>query len=368
MAEKMQFYIHNMNGDGVTPQYSERIDRRGWIKWGDDNLFPDYLISLQNRSAKHNAILSRKAKMIAGNGFILDGLDPVAINFIANPYNEENLATIAYKMAYDLEVFGSFSLEIIYSKDKKRISEINFVPVNKIRLGEDEKHLYYSNDWRNIRKFSPIEKPKLDLRNPIKSQILYVKEYKPGIEYYGQANYLSAANWIELEYEISLFHLNQVKNGFHPSLVVNFSTGVPTEDEMEDVIRQLRNDFEGASQAGKVMFLFSDGKDRAAEITPIQLNDSDERFIQLNTEITQGILTGHQVVNPAAFGVSTPGALGEKSVIVESIELFQGLYIDSRMKLIEDCLNKLLAFNGSRTPLKLKEYDLNIKKIEEGNE
>jgi hypothetical protein len=368
MEEKkkdLQFTFHNFGITEGLPIYTERITRSGYVSYGEDNLYPDYLISLMNRSAKHNAILKRKAMMIAGNGFVKDGLDGIAASFLANPYNEMTIDEIAFRVAYDLELFGAFALEVIYSKDKSKIAEVNYLPVNKIRLAEDRKNIFFSNDWCNLRKFGPEKYPSYNPKNPVATQILYAKEYRPGTEYYGIPEYISCVNWIDLEYEISCFHLNQVKNGFMPSMVINFSNGVPSDDEMKDVVRQLKNDFQGA-QGETVMFLFSDGKDRAAEITPIALNDSDERFIQLNKEITQGILTGHSITNPGLFGIAIPGELGQKSVILESLEIFQSMYVAPKQDIVANIFNNLLKFNGSTTKLILNKYELDIQKINEG--
>ena len=133
----IQFTLHNFSLGESAPIYTERVTRAGYVSYGDDNLYPDYLVSLMNRSAKHNAILKRKAGMIAGNGFALEGIDGIAAQLIANPYNEMNLNEIVYRSAYDLELFGAFALEIIYSKDRSKIAEVNYIPVNKVRLSED---------------------------------------------------------------------------------------------------------------------------------------------------------------------------------------------------------------------------------------
>jgi len=93
--KKIQFVIHNFNTSNA-PQYVEKASRAGYIFYGEDNLYPDYLISLMNRSAKHNAILKRKAMMIGGNGWNLEGLDGIANQFVANPYNELSLNVIPF--------------------------------------------------------------------------------------------------------------------------------------------------------------------------------------------------------------------------------------------------------------------------------
>lgn len=349
------------------PIYREKVTRGGWVSYGDDNLYPEYLLSLQNRSAKHNSILQRKALMLGGNGWDKELIkdEQSAIKFFNNIYNDDNLDQILYKVGYDLELFGSFSLEIIYSKDGTKISEVNYLPVNKVRLSECEKYIYYSDDWSNTKKYPPIKKPKFDPSNPTQAQILYVREYRPGVEYYGIPDYISVVNWVELEYEISLYHLNQVKNGFHPSMIINFSNGVPSDDEINDTVKQMQNDFQGAMKAGKVMFLFSDGKERAVEVTPVQLNNSDERFIELNKEITQGILTGHNVVNPNAFGISVPGSLGGKNEILESIQLFQATYIEPKMRFLEGIFNRLSQFNDIVSPFVINPYKIDFTNIED---
>lgn len=354
----------NLKNESKAPQYTEVFSRGGWVNYGDDNLYSDYLISLMNRSGKHNGIIKRKSSMISGNGWNKEGLDVIALDFLKNRFNE-NLDNIVFKCGYDLEVFGAFSLEIIYSVDMSKIAEINYIPVNKVRLGIDGDYVYISNDWASLRKFAPVKIPVYNPRNPVSKQILYVKEYRPGIEYYGVPEYISGVNWIELEYEISLWHLSQVKNGFTPNMIVNFVNGVPSDDEMDEVIKRLREDFQGARKAGETMFLFSDGEENAVKITSFDLNDSDERFIELNKEITQGILTAHSVTNPGLFGISTAGEIGQKNVILESLEIFQSLYIENKQNLVEEAFNRLLDFNGSETPIKLNKYILNIEKITE---
>lgn len=370
---KNSIYIHKFGledygyetgiNKSLAPQFTEIVNRRGWVDFGSDNLYPDYLISLMNRSAKHNAILKRKAMMCAGNGWEKEGLSSNELTFLTNPYNDMDLDEIVHRLSLDFELFGGFAIEIIYSKDKSKIAALNYISFNKCRVSDCRKFIYYCDDWTRVNKFAPIKKPIFDLSNPNTNQILYVKEYKPGTEYYPTPDYLPIVPYCELEYDICLFHLNQVKNGFSPSMVITFNNGVPTDDEMKDVINQLQNDYQGAMNSGKVMFLFADGQDRAPVITPIQLNNSDERFVELNREITQGILTGHQVTNPGLFGISVPGELGQRNVILESLEIFQSTYVEPKQKMIERIFNKLAAFNGLTTPLKLKKYILDLDKI-----
>ena len=57
------------------PQFKE-VKGKDYIAYGNDkdwkNRYPDYLLHLYNRSAKHNAIVNGKADYIFGNGWAVD--------------------------------------------------------------------------------------------------------------------------------------------------------------------------------------------------------------------------------------------------------------------------------------------------------
>ncbi len=186
-----------------------------------------------------------------------------------NVYNKYDLDEILARVSYDLEIYGAFCLNIVWSKDRKSIAQINYMDPRKVRIATYREefecdHYWVSDDWSSIRKNTPVLYPGFSIKDRSKaSQILYVKEYRPGCEWYGIPEYISAANWIELEWEIAMFHLSSIRQGFHPSMVINFANAVPSEEEMDSVIRRLRDEYEGASRGGKVIFTFSDSKDTA---------------------------------------------------------------------------------------------------------
>jgi len=91
------------------PEFKE-VRGRDIILFGDNNLYPQYLIELVNRSSKHNAIITGKAAFITGQGFEVSD-DPALQSFVNNT-NGENLNKVLYKAAWDLELFGGFALQI----------------------------------------------------------------------------------------------------------------------------------------------------------------------------------------------------------------------------------------------------------------
>ena len=364
--DKIKIKVMNMSSEYYTPFFEERKIKDSWITWGVDNLFPDRLLQLMNKSSKHNAILKTKAAMIGGNGFNKDGLSLTTLQFLKNVYNKYDLDEILARVSYDLEIYGSFCLNIVWSKDRKSIAQINYMDPRKVRIATYREefqvdHYWVSDDWSSIRKNTPVLYPGFSIKDRSKaSQILYVKEYRPGCEWYGIPEYISAANWIELEWEIAMFHLSSIRQGFHPSMVINFANAVPSEEEMDSVIRRLRDEYEGASRGGKVIFTFSDSKDTAPVITPIDLNNSDERFIELNKNVTEGIFVGHRATNPNLFGVRVSGELGNKNDLIESLQVFQAQYVDSKQQLLEQTFNRLSKINGITEKLEINKFKLEM--------
>lgn len=363
--ENQKFRIINFSADFSCGSYKEIPVKDGWIKWNDDNLRGDYLLNLLNKSSKHNAIVKTKASMIAGGGWSKDNLTPEQSMFIFNQYAKDNLNEVLSKLSYDMELYGAFALEIRWSNDRKSIGSISHIDVSKVRIATPEKGktesagYYVCHDWSNFRRYQPIYYPAFSQSDRSKgTQILYVKDFRPGCEWYGIPEYISAINWIELEYEISQFHLTAIQQGFTPDLIVNFAQGIPSDEEMDSTIRRMRKEYEG-TKGKKIIFTFSDGKDNAATVTPISLNDSDERFIELNKNVTEGIMVGHRVVNPSLFGIKTEGELGGKNNILESMAVFKAQYIDSKTQIIENIFNLFTSINGI-PKIKIEEFKIKL--------
>jgi hypothetical protein len=367
-------YFESFNFASVDiPTPSETISNgRGWVSFGDDNLYPQFLISLSNRSSLHSSILKQKSMLIGGQGWSKLGLSAEALSFLKNVYNQDDLDQIVFKIAMDMELYGGFYLNIVWSKDRSRIAEINYVDPSKIRIAVSDRpekypqqeNYWFCDDWNLSYKHQPVLYSGFSTSNKKElSQILYVKEYRPGTEFYARPEYEAGIRWIELEWEISNFHLNNVKNGFHPSMLINFPIGQPSSEESFEIVRRLKNQYSGSDMAGNVMVTFSDSKDTAATFEPINLNASDERFIMLNEQVREGILKAHRVTNPGLFGIETPGKLGSRNELLESLEIFTQQYVIPKQRIIEKTFNWLRKINGINDELRLNVYKPQFSKI-----
>ena len=151
MVNNIEFASFNFSEDIQEPKIIE--DKRGgFIKYGKDNLYPDFLVDLfLNKSTKHKAVLDRKVRMISGQGFEdTTGLE----DFINNNYGTHNLEDLSKLLSADYEVFNYFAFIVRWNADKTRINALDYVPASKIRKGIDRGSWFVSDDWKNHKKAS----------------------------------------------------------------------------------------------------------------------------------------------------------------------------------------------------------------------
>lgn len=361
-----QFYSFSLAKENI-PVFSEE-GRGTWINYGKDNNYDKYLVGLIDSSSKHNAIIKRKTDLTAGQGW----LESVGnTSFISNHAGSENLNDIGYKNGYDLNLYGSFAMIVTWSKDRQSIARIQYISPSKIRIAKDieEKEdkeryarqedgvefYYVSDDWSQARKakYKPeIMQGYSKEYNDVATQLVYVKEYRPGTEYYTLPDYIASIDWIELDKEISNFHLNSVKNGFTPSMIISFNNGIPTAEEQDKIYKQVQKRYAGTDNASNVFITFSEGGENTPTFTPVNLNGSDDRFLMLEEHIVKNMMIAHRIP-PLVAGVAIEGKLGSTSEIIESEAMFQSQVISQKQRLIERTYTDLINQNGESAIMKL---------------
>jgi len=362
-TNNFNFFTLKQDNQLGTPYVNEAFGRNEWVLFGDDNLFPQSLVRIyQNSSPLHTGLIKKKVDMIAGLGF-----NPIASlqPFLDNSYSKEDLNKIIYKCAFDLVIFGGFYLNVIWSKGGKQIAQVEHINYEKVRCqkpeedSEEVSNYYISKDWSRTRRSENTPKlitsfnPSLSIEAP--SQLLSVMTYTVGMDYYSLPDYMSILNWLKLDYEISVFHLKNVQNGFMPAMIIINKSGVPPAEEREKIYADLKSRYAGAVNAGDFIMVFAEDDASKPEFQPVQLNNDDERFKDLMIQLNQEILLGHGATSMVA-GLETSGKLGSKDDINNEYKLFQVTKIAQYQEIIEREVNKLARINGYTEKLTLKPY------------
>ena len=363
------FYSYE-RGVSKTPEFKEFWrNNQPWVNFGLDNLYPQELIRLYlDSSSLHTAMIRKKGNMTAGNGFKTDGLNGLALNFLANRFGNMTLDEIVVATAFDLHLFGGFYLNVTFSKDAKSISRIQHLRFEKVRVAKpidgdeiNEKNYYVSRDWEFYRREenTPV---KMVGFNPLKAeefpnQILFVRQYSPNAEYYSYCNYTSSLNWIKLAFEINVFHLRSIQNNMNSGLIIINKNGIPPKEMREQQYQELRKRYSGAEASGDILMVYAENADKAPEFVPMPNNGSDQRFKDLMTQVNENIRIGHDASSIVA-NIETSGKLGARTDIQDSYDMFQTTNIAPAQKIICDAINKLAIYNGIAPTFELNKYNL----------
>ena len=336
------------------PEFVER-KWRDIIAYGIDNDYPYYLLDLYRRSAKHNAIVNGKVNYVLGKGWASENETPEAKAFIDSPTfpnRYDDLNDLTQKSVLDLEIYNGFALKITWDKAGQKIARMEHIEFHKVRANKTETefvvaewHDEYGNNVMPPRNKWEVLTP-FDPNNRKGSQMFYYRVYSPGCRVYPLPEYLGGTAYIELDVEIANFHNNNIKNNFWASAIINFPSGIPSEEEGGEIERQVKRKFSGSDNAGRFIVNFSDGQDNKPEIMRLTPDDLDKQFDILNKTVRDEIFVAHRVTSPMLFGVRTEGQLGGRSEIVESYEMFKATYIEQRVKQVERQYNYLASFNG----------------------
>lgn len=352
---KENFSIINYT-DSEIPKFEEKQGKK-YVTYGADDLYGEYLRDLFLASSTNGAIINGVADMIFGGGLNATDREDndqkkaqwVRLQDLLRKSDDDLLKMVAF----DLKLYGMSYLNVIWNKARTQIAMIKHLPVHTIRSGVADSDgyvdkYYYKPSWRN-RRHKEKTIPAFNNNDRTSASTCYqVKRYTPSYHYYSLPDYAGATNYIELDREISEFHLNNIRRGFFPSMLLSFKNGVPTQEERRRIEQKVVQKFTGADNAGRILITFNDGDETAPEFTPIDTNGADAMYEHLASLVGEKILTGHRVTSPLLFGVrSEGGGFGNNAdELRDSYSLFNNTVIKPFQDILLDAFGMLFSING----------------------
>jgi hypothetical protein len=333
------------------PEYKEKKGE-GYMQYGQNNDYPQYLLDLFNKSAKHNAIIRGKVNYIVGNGWAGEQ------DIVKKVNREETLNDLTKKVALDLELFGGAYIQVIWSVMGGQVAELWHCDYTKIRTNKDNTQFWYKEDWKATRNQEKAEiYNAFNPANPQGVQILYVKEYRPGMNVYSLPGYFGALNYIESDVEVSKHVLGNAQTGFSASKLITLPNGEPSPDEKRAVSRQFDNMYTGAD-GKKYLLAFVNDATRKPIVDDLGASDlTKEDFGRVDELIQTNIFSGHQITSAELFGIAVPGQLGNRQQMRDSYEIFNNTYVRYKQMQIEGVFNMLGQYAGVTEELKLQPVD-----------
>lgn len=339
MAAIDKTYITNI------PEPTESVFGKNYVYWGNDNHYPEYLNTLVNEANTLRTCVLGTADYVQGDDAVINNPK------FAKEINKKGCTAREFVklLAKDYLSFGGFAFQVIRDKDGN-IAELYWLDFRYVRTSKDGNVIYYSEDFskKYTRSNKVIEYPKfIPEATKVASSVAYFKNEPSHI--YPTPIYVAAIKACEIERNIDEFHLSALLNGFAPSFIINFNSGVPSDEEKAELERNITAKFAGASNAGTFLLNFTNGKDNAAEIIKLDTPDFGEKYKAAAERSRQQIYASFRAI-PAIFGLTADQAKGFSKVeFKEAFELYNRTVVRSIQRTICDEIDKVFGAPESLT-------------------
>jgi hypothetical protein len=330
------------------------------IRYGVTNLQPEYYLDLYYKSPTHSGIINKKSQMCAGQSISFSN---GSAEFFAKDINFDE---IWRKCITDYFIYGSFSLEIVAKTFENKIATILYQDPSNVRLTEQPQELALSSSWSvwdNYTKSNTdpiIRVNRFEFSNStIESGIMLNIFEGPGVSYYSFPEYFSAIDSIETEIMLIKQQANFIKNNFSLSSIIKLP-GTYSPEEMDLLSSEIKKNFSGPENAGKMLCLAADG-DKAIEVIPVSVpidSAGIEGFLNI---ARQNIMLAHNIPSPSIVGLPNStgfNASGEELAVAYTTWFNVNILpVQNKVKTI---FEKLFALSGYETELIIENYKLFI--------
>ena len=322
--------------------------REDWVEFGDDNNYYQFLIDCYTNSTTQNAIINNTNRLVYGKGLSASDASKKPNEYAAM------MALFSKKctrhLVSDLKLLGQCAMQVIYTKDRKKIAQVEHIPVQLLRAekcneeGKVEAY-YYSDNWTDTKNYKPQRIPAFGCsKEPI--EIYFVKPYSVGLKYYALPDYIGCLPYCTLEESISEYLINEVNNGFSSRSVINFNNGQPSDEQQRLIKNKVLNQLTG-TQGEKVIVSFNNNAESKTTVDAMPVNDAPDLYSTLAEECLRKIMLGNNVTSPLLFGIaSSNGFSSNADELKDSFILFDNMVIRPMQELLIDAFDEILAYNG----------------------
>ena len=340
--------VHILELSGYEAPVIKESKRENWVEYGDDNNYYGYLIDRYTNSTTNNAIINNVIRLVYGRG-----LSATDANRKPNDY-AHMMALLSKEcvrhLCTDIKLLGQCAMQVIYTKDRKKIAQVHHIPVQLLRAekcNEDGKveGYYYSDDWTDVKKYEPKRISAFGCsQDP--QEIFFVKPYSVGMKYYALVDYTGGIPYTVLEEDISEYLINECERGFSGRSVVNFNNGVPAEEQQLMIKNKVLSQLTGTT-GDKVIVSFNNNQESKTTVDAMPVNDAPDLYSTLSEECLRKIMLSHNVTSPLLFGIaSSNGFSSNADELKDSFALFSNMIIAPMQELLLDAFEQILAYNG----------------------
>ena len=361
-----------MGRSGKTVEPIESDDKgKNIVKWGQQNLYPQWLNSLFYSSPVHSGIIRSKVFYTVSGGLAYEGPDQDKWELMfKNGTSDVNLDQLAEQISMDVELYNGFALRGRWSLDRSRCARLDLIPFETARQQVEGDMLAVSPDWSDNKTgwilYEPLDPQDRDnlqfyvIWQAPQKQLILNEQPKIQTGVYPLAPYTGGIKAIQTDMEIINFQHSEIINNFALGTIVNMNNGRPKSDEDRKMFEKRIKNATGTDGAGATAVFFNNGKDNAVTVEKLSGNDLHQRYLALSADNRKNILTAHSVTSTTLFGLEMGGNFNASEMEI-GWQIMNANYFTQRRRTIEQVLNEIaVECNGINGEIFFNEIELNI--------
>jgi hypothetical protein len=357
-----------------------------YIKFGVNDDFPVILEKMLRQSPVHSGILTKKAKMIAGNDisykdeFLKTNKAKRELKVFLNNCagNNQGMYDVVSHAAFQYEHKGACAFYVRWNQTRSKILEFKSLDPKGVRAAEpNEKgevthyivrrtfgygsNSVQHNEPRKIKAFSKYDKS-------AKEAILYIANPYSGNPYYGVPNYISAFHYIASDFEFGKHIKNSAENGFTPKVLATFIGRNMSNEQKAEEYAKFKESFTGSDADNFIVSWVKKDED-APKFTPLDVSNLDKTIDVLSRLNDAKILTAHNITSPTLFGVMVSGKLGGTgNELVTAYQIFRATETLPNREIILGGIERVMSTIGyDKMELGIVEEEINLESIKGAN-
>ncbi|MGF7028361.1 hypothetical protein [Sphingobacterium sp. HSC-15S19] len=324
------------------------------VNWGEDNLYPNFLIDIADKSSLHGSILNSKSNYIFGDGLIDkksgEFLNEIQVN------EDDSLSELIKKCINDLVYFNAFAVEVTFNQLGEPYNYYH-VPLHHVRLNNSKTTFFVNKDWKNTPR-TVLSYPKYfpKSNDSTEPKIFYFNSYNVSVNNtYSTPDYKCIESAVTDMLVTQLFK-NNTANGFSLTKVIKTFKGILNDDDKARTTKKFREIFSGA-EGENMLVEFNTQQEKGMDIVTIPADDYASKLIEVIKKTERNILSAHQATSSILFGVEKEGSLGNATELENAYQLFKNNYVKDKRIEIVNAFNKLFQADDRLPVIDLKDKE-----------
>lgn len=311
----------------------EEDSGRGFVKWGLNNDYPQYINSLYKDVATLRCIIEGTIDFVIGDGVSIDDL------IFDNQVNEkgDTIEDLCRDLSRDYLKYGGFAVNVVRN-NMGNVGGLYFIPLERLRFNEDKSEFYYSKDWeKSIGRVKYTVYPKFDAsKNDANSIFLYSNTRT---DTYPSPKWAASVKAAEIERQVNEYHLNSIMNGFSASYLISMNNGIPSEEQADEIEENILEKFSGSGNGGRIVINFANDKEHSAELSKLETEDAGEKYKSLIERTKNEIFTAFRAT-PNLFGLPTATGFSNEEYM-EAFKLYNRTAVRPIQNILVDSIKKI---------------------------